>query len=119
MENDTATRGDERYHRTLVQMMEGQAYRELGAAQLFGHGLSFVHELRYLKIFVWHIREEMEHYADVARMYVDYTGTSVEPIVQERLAKKPIPLAESFYELAMAQFLFDRGGYFQLREYEN
>jgi ring-1,2-phenylacetyl-CoA epoxidase subunit PaaA len=108
----------DRYNRTLVQMMQGQAYRELAAARLFGHGLSFVPELRYLKLFVWHIREEMEHYEDVARMYATFTGESVEPIVQERLASRPVPLASSFYELAMAQFLYDRGGYFQLLEYE-
>jgi len=111
-------RGDERYFRTLMQMMQGQAYRELGAAQLFGRGLVFVPELRYLKLFVWHIREEMEHYEDVMRMYADVTGENVEPIVNERLASRPIPEPESFYELSMAQFLFDRGGYFQLREYE-
>jgi 1,2-phenylacetyl-CoA epoxidase catalytic subunit len=38
--------------------------------------------------------------------------------VRERLAGKPIPFAESWIELAMAQFLFDRGGFWQLREYE-
>ncbi len=109
---------DERYYRTLVQLMSSQAYRELAAAQMFGYGLRFVPELRWLKLISWHLREEMEHYEDVLKMYRALTGESAEPVVQGRLRDRPVALAESWYELAMAQFLYDRGGYFQLREYE-
>jgi 1,2-phenylacetyl-CoA epoxidase catalytic subunit len=38
--------------------------------------------------------------------------------VRARLADKPIDFAQSWYELAMAQFLYDRGGFWQLKEYE-
>jgi 1,2-phenylacetyl-CoA epoxidase catalytic subunit len=107
-----------RYTDTLIQMMQSQAYRELAAAQMFGYGLQFVPELRWLKFMTWHIREEMEHYEDVVKMYAAFTGESVEPIVVERLRKRPIEFAQSWYELAMAQFLYDRGGFWQLREYE-
>jgi ring-1,2-phenylacetyl-CoA epoxidase subunit PaaA len=110
---------DERYYQTLVQMMESQAYRELAAAQMFGYGLQFVPELRWLKFMTWHIREEMEHYEDVVKMYQEFTGQSVEPVVRARLSKKPIDFAESWYELSMAQFLYDRGGFWQLKEYED
>jgi ring-1,2-phenylacetyl-CoA epoxidase subunit PaaA len=110
---------DERYYQTLVQMMESQAYRELAAAQMFGYGLQFVPELRWLKFMTWHIREEMEHYEDVVKMYQEFTGASVEPVVRARLGKKPIDFAESWYELSMAQFLYDRGGFWQLKEYED
>jgi ring-1,2-phenylacetyl-CoA epoxidase subunit PaaA len=109
---------DERYTHTLVQMMQSQAYRELAAAQMFGYGLQFVPELRWLKFMTWHIREEMEHYEDVVKMYRDFTGESVEPTVNERLRQKPIDFAQTWYELAMAQFLYDRGGFWQLKEYE-
>jgi 1,2-phenylacetyl-CoA epoxidase catalytic subunit len=108
----------ERYYQTLVQMMQSQAYRELAAAQMFGYGLQFVPELRWLKFMTWHIREEMEHYEDVVKMYAEVTGESVEPAVNTRLQQKPIDFAQSWYELAMAQFLYDRGGFWQLREYE-
>jgi 1,2-phenylacetyl-CoA epoxidase catalytic subunit len=107
-----------RYTDTLIQMMQSQAYRELAAAQMFGYGLQFVPELRWLKFMTWHIREEMEHYEDVVKMYAEFTGESVEPVVNERLRKRPIEFAQSWYELAMAQFLYDRGGFWQLREYE-
>ncbi len=103
---------------TLTQMMASQAYRELAAAQMFGFGLQFVPELRWLKFMTWHIREETEHYEVVVRMYRRFTGESLEPRVQARLADRPIDFARSWFELAMAQFLYDRGGYWQLREYD-
>jgi 1,2-phenylacetyl-CoA epoxidase catalytic subunit len=105
------------YRRTLVQMMESQAYRELAAAHMFGYGLRFVPQ-KWLRFMVWHIGEETEHYEAVAKMYRDFTGQEVEPAVQRRLADKPVPFAESWFELAMAQFLYDRGGFWQLKEYE-
>jgi 1,2-phenylacetyl-CoA epoxidase catalytic subunit len=108
----------ERYRHTLEQMMKSQAYRELAAARLFGHGLQFVDESKWLKFMVWHIREETEHYFAVADMYQRFAGESVEGWVSERLAAKPIPFASSWFELAMAQFLYDRGGFWQLQEYE-
>jgi 1,2-phenylacetyl-CoA epoxidase catalytic subunit len=105
------------YRKMVVQLMESQAYRELAAAHMFGYGLRFVPD-KWLKFMVWHIREESEHYEAVARMYQEFTGGPVEPVVRERLAGKPVPMAESWIELAMAQFLYDRGGFWQLKEYE-
>jgi 1,2-phenylacetyl-CoA epoxidase catalytic subunit len=110
---------DPRMIDTLVQMMESQAYRELAAAQMFGYGLQFCPHLKWLKFLTWHVREEMEHYELVVHMYKDFTGESVEPKVNARLAAKPIAFAKSWLELAMAQFLYDRGGYWQLQEYES
>lgn len=115
---DTANcRDEDRYFRTLVKMMQGQAYREMAAVQLFGYGLSLVPDLRLVEHFVYQIREETEHYKDVARMYLDFTGDSIEPAVHARLATRPIPFVQTFYELAMAQFLYDRGGFWQLSDY--
>ncbi len=106
------------YRKTLTQMMESQAYRELAAAQMFGYGLQFIPDLKSLKFLTWHVTEEMEHYEDVAVMYQSFTGRSVEPMVNKRLKEKPVPFAQSWYELAMAQFLYDRGGFWQLKDYE-
>ena len=105
------------YREMILQMMQSQAYRELAAAHMFGYGLRFVPD-KWLKFMVWHIREESEHYEAVAKMYKEFTGADVEPVVQRRLSGKPVPFAESWMELAMAQFLFDRGGFWQLKEYE-
>jgi 1,2-phenylacetyl-CoA epoxidase catalytic subunit len=105
------------YRQMIVQLMESQAYRELAAAHMFGYGLRFVPD-KWLRFMVWHIREETEHYEAVARMYREFTGEEVEPRVKERLAGKPVAFAESWFELAMAQFLYDRGGFWQLKEYD-
>jgi 1,2-phenylacetyl-CoA epoxidase catalytic subunit len=105
------------YRQMIVQLMQSQAYRELAAAHMFGHGLRFVPD-KWLRFMVWHIREEAEHYEAVAKMYEQFTGESVEAAVRQRLEGKPIPMAESWMELAMAQFLYDRGGFWQLKEYE-
>jgi 1,2-phenylacetyl-CoA epoxidase catalytic subunit len=106
------------YRQMVTQLMESQAYRELAAARMFGHGLQYVPD-QWLRFMVWHIREEAEHYEAVAKMYREFTGAEVEPVVRERLASRPVPMAESWIELAMAQFLYDRGGYWQLKEYED
>ena len=105
------------YRQMVVQLMQSQAYRELAAAHMFGYGLQYVPE-KWMKFMVWHIQEEMEHYQAVSRMYREFAGEEVEPSVRERLAARPVPFAESWFELAMAQFLFDRGGFWQLKEYD-
>jgi 1,2-phenylacetyl-CoA epoxidase catalytic subunit len=105
------------YRQMVVQLMQSQAYRELAAAHMFGYGLQFVPE-KWMKFMVWHIQEEMEHYQAVSKMYREFTRQEVEPVVRQRLAGRPVPFAESWMELAMAQFLYDRGGFWQLKEYE-
>ena len=101
-------------------MMESQAYRELAAAQMFGYGLQFVPELRWLKFMTWHIREETEHYEAVAKMYRELHRRERRAGGATRASRaSPIAFAQSWFELAMAQFLYDRGGFWQLQEYED
>jgi 1,2-phenylacetyl-CoA epoxidase catalytic subunit len=111
-------RCEPRFRETVLQMMRSQAWRELSAAHLFGGGLRHVPDLKTLKFISWHIQEETEHYAVVARLYEDHAGESLEPWVNAKLATRPIPMAGSLLELAVAQWLYDRGGFWQLREYE-
>lgn len=108
---------DPRYRNTLIQMMRSHAYRELSAAQLFGHALQYVPDIESLKLITEHIQEETEHYIAVAELYRKHIGESLEPWVNERLASKPVPMVASFLELGMAQWLYDRGGFWQFREY--
>lgn len=107
-----------RYRDTVIQMMRSQAWRELSAAQLFGHGLQFVSDLRSIKFISRHVQEEVEHYTAVADLYQKHVGESVEPWVRSKLSTQPIPWATSLLELGIAQWLYDRGGFWQLREYE-
>jgi len=107
-----------RYRDTVVQMMRSQAWRELSAVQLFGHGLQYVEDLPALRFISRHVQEETDHYVAVAGLYQKHVGESVEPWVNARLREKPIPMAGSFLELGIAQWLYDRGGFWQLREYD-
>ncbi|KAA3604114.1 MAG: hypothetical protein DWQ06_05420 [Calditrichaeota bacterium] len=109
---------DERFTNTVIQMMRSQSYRELVAAQMFGYGLQFVPDRKLLKFMAWHVQEETTHYIDVAKLYEKHVGESVEPWVHARIAQKPMTFAESWLELAIAQWLYDRGGFWQLQEYE-
>lgn len=106
-----------RYRDTVIQMLRSQAWRELSAAQLFGHGLQFVEDIPALRFITRHVVEETEHYVAVAELYRRHVGEPIEPWVNEKLRAKPIPMAESFLELGIAQWLYDRGGFWQLREY--
>lgn len=106
-----------RYRNTVIQMLRSQAWRELSAAQLFGHGLQFVEDIPSLRFISRHVVEETEHYVAVAELYRRHVGEPIEPWVNEKLRAKPIPMAESFLELGIAQWLYDRGGFWQLREY--
>jgi 1,2-phenylacetyl-CoA epoxidase catalytic subunit len=107
-----------RYRETVVQMLRSQAWRELSAVQLFGHGLQYVQDMASLKFISRHVQEETEHYVAVADLYRKHVGESVEGWVHEKLATRPIPMAENLLELGIAQWLYDRGGFWQLREYE-
>jgi 1,2-phenylacetyl-CoA epoxidase catalytic subunit len=100
----------------LERMMKSQAYREMAAARLFGHGLQFVPP-KWLKLMAWHVSEEAQHYVAVADVHQKFTGHSVHPWVEQRLSSRPVPLSASWLDLAMAQFLYDRAGLWQLREY--
>jgi 1,2-phenylacetyl-CoA epoxidase catalytic subunit len=108
-----------RYREIVVQMLRSQAWRELSAVQLFGHGLQYVQDLPTLKFIARHVQEETEHYLAVAELYRRHVGEPVEPWVNAKLATRPIPMAADLLELGIAQWLYDRGGFWQLREYED
>lgn len=110
-------RRDPKYRRTVLQMLRSQAWRELSAVRLFGHGLQFVEDIPSLKFITRHVQEETEHYVAVAELYRRHAGEPIEPWVHARLAEKPIPMAGSFLELGIAQWLYDRGGFWHLQEY--
>jgi len=110
---------DDHYYQTLKQMIESQAYRELAAAHLFGYGLQFVPHWEGIEFITHSLHEEIEHYEAVRKMAIDLIGEDLTSSVVERVAKRPVPFANSWFELAMAAFLYDRGGYWQLKEYED
>ncbi len=111
---------DPKYLNMVRQLLESQAYREIMAAHLFAYALRFVPELKYKKLVTSQIVEELEHYEETVRLYRELGG-DLEVLVANRLAtgERHVPLAESWLELAMAQFLFDRAGKFQILLYRS
>ncbi len=108
---------DDAYRAMVKQLLESQAYRELQAANILGHALKFVPTLGFKLSIAEDLEEELEHFAEVARLYSDVVGGDVAQAVADRLSRVPYP--ESWAEIAMVQFLYDRAGEVHLREYVN
>ena len=105
------------YRALVCQMLESQAYREMMAANLLGHSLKFVPDLRDKQSVAHDLIEELEHYESTVDLYRGITGRDIGEVIGPKLARVPYP--ESWMELAMAQFLYDRAGEFHLREYRH
>jgi 1,2-phenylacetyl-CoA epoxidase catalytic subunit len=111
---------DQKYFDTLVHLIRSQGYRELAAATVFAEALHLVPGLAFKKKVVQHVNEEMEHFEVCCDIYAEIGAGDLEPVASAILRdRKPIPRIESFLELGIAQFLYDRASAFQLREYEN
>ncbi len=105
-------------YRALVrQLLESQGYREIMAANIFGHAIKFAPDLRLKQLIAEQMVEELEHFEAVACLYKQVEGGPLLPMIEDRLARVPYP--GSWLELAMAQFLYDRAGEFHLREYRS
>ena len=104
------------YHAMVKQLLESQGYREIMAANLFGHAIKYVPTLKYKQLVAHQMEEELEHFEEVAKLYADLTGGDLLQAISDRFERVPYP--SSWEELAMAQFLYDRAGEFHLREYK-
>lgn len=103
------------YRAMVRQLLESQGYREVMAANLFGHAMKHIPSLEYKKLVAHQMEEELEHFEEVTKLYEQVTGDNLLEAVQSKMERVPYP--ESWTELAMAQFLYDRAGEFHLREY--
>ena len=111
---------DQQYFETLVQMIRSQGYRELAAATVFAQALHLVPTIKFKKQVVQHVHEEMEHFEVCCNLYAEIGAGDLDEVCTGILREKaPVPPIESFLELGVAQFLYDRASAFQLREYEN
>jgi 1,2-phenylacetyl-CoA epoxidase catalytic subunit len=111
---------DPRYLATVDQMLRSQAWRERAAAELFEAALPLVPPGRWRAVVEGHAREERAHYARVAEVWSASFArppSDLDAWVASRVRERPLPRVTTFLELAMAQFLFDRAGRWQLSEY--
>lgn len=111
---------DQAYFDTLVRMIRSQGYRELAAATVFAKALDLVPTIGFKKKIVQHVHEEMEHFEVCCHLFEELGAGDLDEVCTAILREKaPVPPIESFLELGVAQFLYDRASAFQLREYEN
>lgn len=104
------------YRAMVQQLLESQGYREVMAANMFGHAMKYIPALNHKQLVAHQIEEELEHFEVVAGLYEQVTGEDLLAAIQDKLER--VPFSESWTELAMAQFLYDRAGEFHLREYK-
>jgi 1,2-phenylacetyl-CoA epoxidase catalytic subunit len=120
LRSDPSLRTDPRYLPMVEQMLRSQAYRERGAAELFEGALPLAPDERWRKVIAAHVIEERAHYAQVRILWATTfkrRDAELDAWVAERLAARPLPPVRTWLELAMALFLFDRAGRWQLSEY--
>jgi 1,2-phenylacetyl-CoA epoxidase catalytic subunit len=111
---------DPRYLATVDKMLRSQAYRERGAADLFEAALPLAPDERWRKVLAAHALEERAHLAQVRILWATTfkrREAELDAWIAERLAAQPLPAVTTWLELAMALFLFDRAGRWQLSEY--
>jgi 1,2-phenylacetyl-CoA epoxidase catalytic subunit len=102
------------------RLLRSQAYRERGAATLFEAALRFAPDEPARQRLAGQLTEERDHYARVRALWAETfarDAATLDAWVAARLAADPLPPVGSWLELAMAQFLFDRAGFWQLSEY--
>lgn len=104
------------YRAMVKQLLESQGYREVMAANMFGDAMKYIPTLNHKQQVAHQIEEELEHFEEVAKLYQQVTGDDLLAAIQDKLER--VPFSESWTELAMAQFLYDRAGEFHLREYK-
>ena len=111
---------DQDYFDTLVRMLRSQGYRELAAATVFAEALKIIPTVEFKKKVLQHVNEEMEHFEVCCDLFNEIGAGNLDEICSRLLRERqPIPPIQSFLELGVAQFLYDRASAYQLREYEN
>ena len=104
----------------LERMLRAQAYRERGAAGQFEAALPLAPDAEARRRLAGLAAEERAHDARVATVWSEAFARprpELDAWVDARLAREPLPAVASWLELATAQFLFDRAGFWQLSEY--
>lgn len=111
---------DQEYLDLVRHMLFSQGYRELAAATVFAKALDLVPSLAFKKKVMRHVEEEMEHFEECCNLFALLEAGDLDDLATRHVRENaPIPPIESFLELGVAQFLYDRASAFQLREYEN
>ena len=97
---------DEEARAILRQILERQAYRQLMAANIRGHGLRFLPDLEEKLDFTSELAFSLRVMREVERLYGMLDGDDLYRAVSERMDRIPYP--ESRLDLAVCLALTDR-----------
>jgi len=103
----------------LLQMMRSQAFRERAAVRLFEEGLAWAPSAEARARLLADRDEEEGHYTAVVDLWASCTArsrTELDTWCVSRARSPDVPRAETWLDIALAQWLYDRAGLFQLRE---
>ena len=103
--------------RTAITMslVESVGVRALGTAHSFAAAIRLAPNLASKKALVEYVWEELRRFESASDLYVELApGADLHAAVHERLAEVPVP--ESWLEVTVVQFHYDRAGVLQLRE---
>lgn len=106
----------------LDKILRAQAYRELGAARLFegAHARGLAPDNERQNELRAHAAEEREHLDRVLGVWALATGQPRHDLMaraEARLWERPLPDVETWFDVSLARFLYDRAGFWQLQEY--
>lgn len=105
---------DERTDIAMSQV-ESLGVRALGTAHSFAAAIRLAPALAVKKALVEYVWEELRRFESASDLYVELEpGADLHEAVRARLAEVPAP--ESWLEVTVVQFLYDRAGAVQLRE---
>lgn len=105
---------DERTSITM-SLVESLGVRALGTANSFAAAIRLAPALAVKKALVEYVWEELRRFESASDLYAELApGADLHETVRERLAEVPAP--ESWLEVTVVQFLYDRAGAVQMRE---
>jgi len=105
---------DERTEITMSQV-ESLGLRALGTAHAFAAAIRLAPTLAIKKALVEYVWEELRRFESASDLYVELApGADLHEAVRERVAGMPAP--DSWLEVTVVQFLYDRAGAVQLGE---
>jgi 1,2-phenylacetyl-CoA epoxidase catalytic subunit len=103
------------YKDILASQIESLGYRALATSHAFSAAMPMAPSIVVKKALVEYVWEELKRFEAAAIMYAEVRpGEDLHNVVRPRLSEVPGP--ESWLEMTVIQFLFDRAGRLQLAE---
>jgi 1,2-phenylacetyl-CoA epoxidase catalytic subunit len=105
------------YGDAIIDRMHREAARALQAARLSGDGLHFADEPDHVLLLGRRVNEETQNFTAIGRLHEQLLETPLESEKLRAAATVGAPRLSSWVETAIAHWLWERAGWWQLSEY--